>query len=116
MIVYVQGPVVPGGAGGLVPCALKAADGRGLAVEGEDWSLRGFTGPVYDEDGNELPQADLQAALLREEAQAVWDMLGEAHLLDGLLASADLLERLLDGLEMVPILREIIRRVREGVR
>jgi len=130
MQVYIRRPEGEG----LVPCELTGFDDKltaalhgggreesaGLspaaapvALRGEGWELHGYTAALYDAEGNALDRGELRAALLRAQAQALWDQLREAGLLDGLLASARLLTRLLDALEGVPLLKSIIVKLRE---
>ena len=100
---------------GLAACELVAlgADGN-AALRGAEWSLGEYSGPLMDADGSELSREDLRLALLKEKAGAVWQELEDAGYLKGITASMSMLARLLDALEGVPLLRAVIRKLREG--
>ena len=120
MTVYIDAADVPqfdeelAISGERVECTLTAAGEDGLDLHAENWSLRGFGGTVYDEEGKAYPRAELAHLLLLEEAAAMYGKLADAGLLDRLLDRADLLDRLLDALEGVPLLKNTIQRLREG--
>lgn len=117
MIVYIAAAALsidePEQEEGLIPCTLAAITDAGAALTGEGWSLGGYTGPLYAEDGAPYTREGLRVALLHEEMHALMQQLRDAGELDELFSHSRLLDRLLDALETVPLLREIIRKLRQ---
>ena len=99
---------------GLIPCTLERVTDDGARLSGDGWAIGEYLGPIYAEDGAPYTREGLRVALLHEEMHALMDKLREAGELDELLAHSRLLDRLLDALETVPLLRELIRKIREG--
>lgn len=85
-----------------------------LFVEGYGWKVNGYTGDAFDADGNKYTSETLRAALEKERAAAVWQELSDNGYLQPVIDAIDLLNRLLNGLETVPLLREIIKKIRKG--
>ena len=118
MIVYIDGADIPRFDEDIpesderIPCKLVAVTENGLDLSADTWGMSGFEGTVYDEDGKALVPAALALLLKKEEADALMAKLVEAGELDDILSHAQLLDRLLDALETVPLLRELIRKLR----
>ena len=119
MIVYIDGADIPRFDEDIpetderVPCELLAVHENGLDLKTDTWGMSGFGGIVYDGEGTVLPHAGLILLLKKEKGAALMQELMDAGELDELLSHAHLLDKLLDALETVPLLREIIRRLRE---
>lgn len=118
MTVYIEPTVLsidePEQEEGLIPCTLAGITDSGATLSGEGWSLGGYTGPLYADDGTPYTTEGLRMALLHEEMHALMNKLREAGELDELLSHSRLLDRLLDALETVPLLRTIIAKLRES--
>ena len=119
MIVYIDGADIPRFDEDIpeseerIPCELVAVRENGLELKTDTWNMNGFGGIVYDGEGTVLPHAGLILLLKKEKGAALMQELMDAGELDELLSHAHLLDKLLDALETVPLLREIIRRLRE---
>ncbi len=96
-----------------IPCELTAVTETGLDLRTDTWRMSGYSGVVYDKDGSALPHASLALRLKKEEAAGIMDKLRDAGELDDLLSHARLLDRLLDALENVPLLRSVIMKLKE---
>ena len=94
-------------------CEFLALEEDGARLRGADWELTGYTGALYGEDGAEISLEAARLALLRERAVEIWGQLREAGMLDELFSHSRLLDRLLDALATVPLLKNIIAKLRE---